>query len=84
MIWDRSPLRRTTTAEEKNSAEMAKEYADNHPYQPPLITVNAWNEWPESSYLVPDNLYGYGYLEAVKRIFGSYGINIINLSNVRS
>ena len=49
---------------------MAKEYADNHPEQPPLITINAWNEWPESSYLMPDDLYGYGYLETVKRVFG--------------
>ena len=35
----------------------------------PLITINSWNEWTETSYLQPDNLYGYGYLEAVKRVF---------------
>ena len=40
-----------------------------HPGQPPLITINSWNEWTESSYLEPDDLYGYGYLEAVKRVF---------------
>ena len=48
---------------------MAKDYADRHPGQPPLITINSWNEWTESSYLEPDDLYGYGYLEAVKRVF---------------
>jgi len=32
--------------------------------------LNSWNEWLESSYLVPDDLHGYGYLEAVKRVFG--------------
>ncbi len=35
----------------------------------PLITVNSWNEWTETSYLQPDDLYGYGYLEAIKEVF---------------
>ena len=36
----------------------------------PFITVNSWNEWTETSYLQPDDLYGYGYLEAIKETFG--------------
>ncbi len=47
----------------------AKQYADNHPEQPKLITINAWNEWVEGSYLLPDMLNGFGYLEAVKTVF---------------
>ena len=34
-----------------------------------FITVNSWNEWTETSYLQPDDLYGYGYLEAIKEVF---------------
>lgn len=46
----------------------AKRYADRHPEQPKLITINAWNEWVEGSYLLPDMLNGFGYLEAVKEV----------------
>ena len=57
----------------------AKQYADSHPEQPKLITINAWNEWVEGSYLLPDMLNGYGYLEAVRKImngtFDSYAKN---------
>ncbi len=34
-----------------------------------LVTINSWNEWTETSYLQPDDLYGYGYLQAVKKVF---------------
>ena len=46
----------------------AKKYADTHPGQPRLITINAWNEWVEGSYLLPDMLNGFGYLDAVKEV----------------
>lgn len=49
----------------------AKEYADNHPEQPKIVTVNAWNEWVEGSYLMPDEVFGFGFLEAVRNVFGS-------------
>ena len=49
----------------------AREYADSHPEQPKLITINAWNEWVEGSYLLPDMLHGFGYLEAVKKVMGN-------------
>lgn len=48
---------------------LAKEYADAHPNNAPLITVNSWNEWTEGSYFEPDNIYGYGYLKAAKKVF---------------
>ena len=34
----------------------------------PLITINFWNEWTEMSYLEPDDVYGYGYLKAVRDV----------------
>jgi len=37
---------------------------------PKLITVNSWNEWTEGSYLEPDTHFKFGYLEAVRRVFG--------------
>ncbi len=53
--------------------QRAKEYLEGHPEQVKLITVYAWNEWVEGSYLEPDMKWGYGYLEAIKEIMdGKY------------
>jgi hypothetical protein len=37
--------------------------------EPKVMTINAWNEWPEGSCLEPEQEYGYGYLEAVRDLF---------------
>jgi len=47
----------------------AKDFLNRHPEIPALITINSWNEWTEGSYLQPDSLYGYGYLEAIRKVF---------------
>lgn len=74
--WDNSPriehsarVRNNTPENFAKALEMAKAYVDSHPEQAPLITVNSWNEWTETSYLMPCNVFGYGYLEAVKKVF---------------
>jgi len=47
-----------------------KEYLSHQPEKDRIVTVNAWNEWTEGSYLEPDTINKYGYLEALKRVFG--------------
>ncbi|MEK7718890.1 MAG: glycoside hydrolase family 99-like domain-containing protein [Bacteroidota bacterium] len=53
--------------------QKTKNYVNQHPEQPKLLIINAWNEWVEGSYLEPDMRWGYGYLEAVKKVMsGAY------------
>ncbi len=46
--------------------QQALDFLDTHPDRPRLITVNSWNEWTEDSYLLPDEQWGYRYLEAIR------------------
>ena len=77
--WDNNPrfrrfvgnvTRNNTPENFEKALLMARDYLDCHPEQHRLVTINSWNEWTETSYLEPDNLNGYGYLEAVRRVFG--------------
>ena len=75
--WDNSPRTRESAVSRNNTPEefqkalqAAKDFVDARPELHPLITINSWNEWTETSYLQPDNVYGYGYLEAVRNVFG--------------
>jgi hypothetical protein len=48
----------------------AKQFVDASS-APKIITINAWNEWTEGSYLEPDTVTGMGYLESIRDVFGS-------------
>jgi hypothetical protein len=37
--------------------------------QPKVVFLSAWNEWTEDHVLLPDTVFGYSYLEAVRRVF---------------
>ena len=74
--WDNSPRTGVSAVMKNNTPEnfekalrKAKAFVDRHPKQKPLITINSWNEWTETSYLMPCDMFGYGYLEAVKHVF---------------
>jgi hypothetical protein len=36
---------------------------------PKIVFLSSWNEWTEDHVLLPDTVYGYSYLEAVRRVF---------------
>ena len=60
-----------TPAAFKQSLEIIRQRLLAAPTQPKIVTINAWNEWPEGSCLEPTEQYGYGYLEAIKAVFGT-------------
>jgi hypothetical protein len=63
----------STPAEWRGALEAGKAFLDetcapNATWCP--ITINAWNEWSEGSYLEPDTRYGMQKLRAVGEVFG--------------
>jgi hypothetical protein len=47
----------------------AKAFVEKTDRSPRIVSINAWNEWTEGSYLEPDTVYGMAYLEAVRNVF---------------
>ncbi len=75
--WDNTPrysghinnvVKKNTPAAFEAALRDAKALADETGVN--MITINSWNEWTETSYLQPDDRFGYGYLDAVKNVFG--------------
>jgi hypothetical protein len=51
----------------------AKQFVARRKVEPAVIFLSTWNEWTEDHYLLPDEQFGYGYLEAVRRQFRGRG-----------
>ena len=63
-------LEGNTPREFETALKKGKEFLDRKTTGSKILTINAWNEWTEGSYLEPDTVNGTGYLEAIKRVFG--------------
>jgi len=48
----------------------ARDFCEEYPLDYREVTINAWNEWTEGSYLLPDTVDGMSFLEAVREVFG--------------
>ena len=81
--WDNNPrypeytkrIVGSNPADFERGLRIAKKWADENirAGMPKLITLNAWNEWTEGCYLEPSKEFGYGFLNAVARVFGDCG-----------
>jgi hypothetical protein len=54
----------------KKALVEAKDLMDKDNYKTRILTINSWNEWTEGSYLEPDTMNKFGYLDAIKQVFG--------------
>jgi hypothetical protein len=52
---------------------MARDFVARHRVRHPIVTINAWNEWTEGSYLLPDTTHGTAFLEKIVDVFGRRG-----------
>ena len=50
-------------------------YLNRHPDVPRFVTIACFNEWSEGHYLLPDNRFGYGMLNALGEAVGLQKLN---------
>ena len=48
----------------------AAEHVERDPHHPFAVVINAWNEWTEGGFLLPEEKEGTTYVEAIRRAFG--------------
>jgi hypothetical protein len=62
-------FRDNTPAAFRGALEQARQFLDSQRPASRILTINAWNEWTEGSYLEPDTTTGLKYLEALRAVF---------------
>jgi hypothetical protein len=75
--WDDSPrfgssahmVTERTPDQYERLLRAAQYFAAASSAQPKIVFLSAWNEWTEDHVLLPDTVFGYSYLEAVRRVF---------------
>jgi hypothetical protein len=58
-----------TPAAFREALVRARDYLLARPGAERILTINAWNEWTEGSYLEPDRDQGMAYLQAIRDVF---------------
>ncbi|MFA6960798.1 MAG: glycoside hydrolase family 99-like domain-containing protein [Opitutaceae bacterium] len=54
----------------RHALQSMRSWLEGRPATDRILTINAWNEWTEGSYLEPDLVNGTAYLEAIRDTFG--------------
>ncbi len=67
-------IKNNTPENFRAALELAKQRLLAEPNGLRILNLNCWNEWTEGSYLEPDTVHGFQYLDAVKTVFGSSNI----------
>jgi hypothetical protein len=84
--WDSRPwsgnsaLVRTNPTPEKFTRMLrgAKQLMDSNARIPKILMIEAWNEFGEGSYIEPTKKWGFGYLEAIKKVFSTPPAKVIS------
>lgn len=75
--WDDSPrfgpgahmVTQRTPDQYERLLRAAQYFSAANSAKPNIVFLSAWNEWTEDHVLLPDTVFGYSYLEAVRRVF---------------
>ncbi len=60
----------STPAQFEKYLRQAKEFIESDAFNGNFLMIHSWNEWTEGTYLLPEEEYGCGHLEAIRKVFG--------------